>query len=275
MSSPTYVFIHIPKTGGTSLLSFLDYNFGKNEIFSVAKESQRIFGSSWRNTPFQERQEAVKNHFFNLPKHKRNNYKIIFGHMEYGWHEALDNPKYISFFRDPVSRVASLYKYILRREGMDLKNQIQSENITLKDFVEKNMHPECQNGITKRLCGSDLYDENDPVKSLNIAQERLAEFEFIGLMEDFDHSLIHFSQLVGARNLYYDRRNVSQKDGKQTPDKIIETYNQLDVALFDQAVQKTKFTLDNDSLLSTKQINKSSLYHYYLKTSTRIKNVVS
>lgn len=85
-------FLHIPKTGGTSLTNLIDSFYKKSEIL-----------------PYQLPEELVKHWPVNL-----NNIKLIRGHFGYGIHHIFgrNNLRYFTLLRDPIKRVISSYKHI-------------------------------------------------------------------------------------------------------------------------------------------------------------------
>lgn len=269
MDSKRTIFIHIPKTGGTSILSFLEFNFAKNELFSIAKLNRQLFGSKWGEIPYFEREAKAKKYFSGLSNDIRNNYKIIYGHMDYGWHEVVDNAEYVTFLREPVGRVLSLYYYILRRETLPLSKQIKEEEISIDDFVQNQMHPEASNGITKRLCGDD-FNALDLEDSFEIAKNRLLNFKYVGFMDNFDSSMLNFADIIDANNLYYLRSNTTKKKVRQTTNlELIKDLNKYDIKLYEEA--KLKFG-NMYSVKPGKVFNQNRLYLKFLELRKKLRS---
>ncbi|NPC92885.1 sulfotransferase family 2 domain-containing protein [Bacillus sp. WMMC1349] len=80
------VFVHIPKTAGSSLNLFIYQNYSRDECILVSNPNE---------TP------QINEHI-----------KCILGHNLYGQHQELGPCHYITMFRDPINRVISNYFYL-------------------------------------------------------------------------------------------------------------------------------------------------------------------
>ncbi|NJM99220.1 MAG: sulfotransferase family protein [Phormidesmis sp. RL_2_1] len=160
----------------------------------------------------------------------------IKGHMYFGLHQYLNEPsRYITFIRNPVKRVISLYRYL--RQSTHHKQHTLAANKSLAEFVvDCSLH---NNGQTRFLAGGKLLDS--PELLLARAQENLHNhFTVVGLTERFDESLVLFKQHLNWANFpTYTQENVSDKgksnmvDGKTLA--LIEKYNAADILLYQYA----------------------------------------
>lgn len=80
------VFVHIPKTAGTSIRSVVDVKYDNNETAPVEL-------------------------YYDLQMIDPNNYKYIRGHFCYQDLIINNKPMFISVIRDPIDRIISLYEY--------------------------------------------------------------------------------------------------------------------------------------------------------------------
>lgn len=83
------IFMHIPKTGGTTLRRIIDKQYKPNEIYRTYKNVVKPQG-----------------------KMTDQNIRCIQGHDYFGIHKQINKPyKYVTMLRDPVERVISNYYY--------------------------------------------------------------------------------------------------------------------------------------------------------------------
>jgi hypothetical protein len=153
----------------------------------------------------------------------------ISGHMVRAYSD-LDQvcPKiqYFTFLREPVTRCASHYQYVIQR-GRNIAFQ---EWINIEDY---------RNLQTKMIAGTDNLDA-----AINILREK---FFFVGLVEHFDESLVMFRHRAADErlNIFYNSRNVAPNntiktrllDNPQTRSQLIAA-NRNDLALYGFVSQK-------------------------------------
>jgi hypothetical protein len=112
-TDPVY-FLHVPKTGGTSLISFLEDQFDTEEICRA----------------------QVLTELFNLPRESLGRYRLFRGHHWYVPHAYLGRSlTHISMLRDPVQRTVSWYLHAQRSPDTYRHQQMNDEGWSLLDFV--------------------------------------------------------------------------------------------------------------------------------------------
>lgn len=205
------VFLHIQKTAGTSLRSFLSKQFDENQIW---------FGRSYQ----------VKN----LSNNK--NVSCIGGHFQYGIHEELNRPyTYATMLREPVDRVLSYY-YFIKEKSSSGKSK-NANKMDIEDFMEEYDTKLC-NYQTRRIAGGKL--------DLELAKKHLLEeFSFVGLTERFKESLYLMKREYHFPNLEYNTRNITKKRSSkdELPEKtinFIKQKNELDIELYQFAKELFK-----------------------------------
>ncbi len=94
MEQRALIFLHIPKTAGTTLNRIIEWQYNPLSIFTM--DPYRI-----RATP-----ERLKQ----LPEARRRRLRMVRGHFYYGVHEYLpQGSTYITMLREPVARFLSSY----------------------------------------------------------------------------------------------------------------------------------------------------------------------
>lgn len=212
------LFLHIPKTAGTTFYDCLKQAYGKNKIVEFHGAPERSI-EGFRTEIYDSRKSEIA---------------CIKDHMYFGLHYYLDEPsQYITFLRDPVKRIISLYRYL--QQSLNHKQHQLAANKTLDEFaVSCQLH---KNGQTRFLAGSNLVDPEDVL--LARAQENLRNnFTVVGLTERFDESLVLMKEhLNWAQFPTYVQENISTKGRThQTIDPetllLIEQHNAADIKLY-------------------------------------------
>jgi galactose-3-O-sulfotransferase len=226
MALPAYtvIFLHIPRTGGTTLKKIPDRNYGRDQTLTFY-DSARL--------------EEVER-FAKLPESERAKYKFIKGHLHFGFHRLVPGKSaYVTFLREPISRALSFYSYARTRPDHYLYRLLNEEGLSLKGLLQREATVELFN-LQTRLIGG---DENNPGCSvdrsvLDRAKENLrTHFCLVGLMEAFDASLLLLTRMLGWGFPFYVKRNASWEErhadtiGAQTS-ALLREANALDIELY-------------------------------------------
>jgi hypothetical protein len=225
------IFLHIPKTAGTTFLSILLREYKSDNI-------SYLYGDKTIRS-----MDAIDK-FKGLPERERMKIRVLIGHMKFGLHEYMQQPvTYITFLREPIERIISHYYYVVRYSDHYLHDQVIAENINLKDYVARGLTDETNNGQTRLLSGvgKNFPYGACPPEILESARDNISNhFSVVGISERFDESLVLMTNLFGWRLHYYYKENVTNKRTlkEQIPPAalaVIKKYNQLDIQLYERA----------------------------------------
>jgi len=226
-SHPLILFIHIPKTAGTTLSFILEQHYGPEHVFACHPE-RWVSGKTPED-------------FKDLPAQEREQYQVIRGHFVFGIHENLrDLFTYVAVFREPVDRVVSHYYYARRRKDHYLHKRIVAENLSLKDYVAKGLSVEMDNGQTRMVVGQaglEVPFGECPPEFLETAKHNLKTyFGAVGTSERFDDMLVLLKEQFGWSMPFYINWKVTQNRPNQadiSPDvvKVIHQYNAIDLEI--------------------------------------------
>ena len=260
INSKNIIFLHIPKTGGTTLSTIIEKHYHKSSIY-IASE----VGLGWCTL------DDISCHFRNLTEKDKKKIKLLRGHQKFGLHDYLPNSfKYITMIREPISRVISHYFHLLRD---DVPKQ-NKPNMPLIEYV-KNGNSVCTNYQTRILSGISDFDYVDS-KALDKAKFNLDNyFIAVGITQKFDQSLILFKNVFDWNffDILYIKRGVAKnkKSSKISDDTldIIKENNKLDIELYNFAQKKLqeinrKNKLFNFQLFVFKNLNKIYLRYNYI-----------
>lgn len=189
------IFLHLPKTGGTTLTPILDWNYGDK---------------TYKITRFPAIQK-----FIDLPDDKKREIPCLQGQIFYGIHAYIPQPcTYITMMRHPVKRLISQYQYIPRRQAR------QGETVSrmsMEYFLE--VEPFQAHTQLNLIAGGATIDEalRQPLEESTFARARAnieRDFAVVGLVNRYDESLLLMKQHFGWKRAFYARQNVNE--GRKT-----------------------------------------------------------
>ncbi len=223
------MFTHIPKTAGTSFEMMFTRNYPVNRILHV-------------NAPVLDKHP-------NILFGRQRNPEVIMGHYKlfHLIYQGLDRPViHMTILRDPVHRIISYYNYIKSDARHPLNHLVSS--MTFQEFVQSDQLVELHNAQALRLTGqlrqknikSDKYDR---ASTLQLAKDLLEnKYSVIGITERFTEFLLMRKMLLGWKDIYSDRQNVSKKiigyhDIDPHHIDIIREKNDIDTLLYQFTIE--------------------------------------
>lgn len=222
-SAKVMIFLHVPKTAGTTFRRLIEQRYAAEETFSFTD-----FGDIAR--------------FRNLSQLVRDNYRCVQGHLMFGVHEHLSRPAtYLTFLREPVDRTVSAYYYILGDPYHNLHDRFVRNGLSFREIVEHDPELLRDSAQVRLLAGIDVPFGGVTREHLEVAKANIEQhFPVVGLLERFDESLLLMAQEFGWSTPYYQRENttavrptVPELDPETR--SAIERHNELDAELWDFA----------------------------------------
>ncbi|MEB3212970.1 MAG: sulfotransferase family 2 domain-containing protein [Leptolyngbyaceae bacterium] len=215
------IFLHLTKTGGTSLFRLLKQHYAKPQTFHYGSKPGRTLQD-----------------FENLSLEQRAHLKFIHGHLEFGFHKRLDQScRYITLLREPISRVVSEYYFLHQNPRSPISKKYRLAS--LRDFLSQN-YLTVDNYQTRSIAGS-LSNQfkfgECQTELLEAAKFNLAQFLWVGITDRFDESLLLLKHQLGLKKILYSPFNQnSRKPQLNTIDECdieyIRALNQLDLELY-------------------------------------------
>lgn len=200
------------------------------------------------------RQKATTRRFLQMPQAKRDQIRLLMGHMDFGFHKQFSNPaKYITMLRDPVGRIISSYYYTKSHPRHYLHDAIVKGNVSLKEYASGDFTYQLENGMTKNLSGIRSESGACTQEMFEAARQNVREhFLSIGLLERYDLSLLLYKKILDWPDYpVYFKKNVTEK-GTETEEvdpetlSIIRTRNHFDVQLYEEAVKAFEEYYENN-----------------------------
>lgn len=235
-----FVFIHIPKTGGTSLFATFIDKLGKRNV-----------SPSFASFKFTEKDAK-----------KLEKYQLISGHINWLDVETFffDRLK-ITFLRQPLDRCLSWYYYLKSRplEKVIPLAMINNENnaeeaislakqLSIDDFFASD-HPHVIQNICNRQTWQLGYHANaeqrtDKLLKLNDrAKHNLKNMDYVGFTENFSKDVERLSRWMGYKkmgSIPYENKTPERKNAaalsSDTRNRIL-SMNEMDLELYEYAIE--------------------------------------
>ncbi len=195
-SASSVIFLHIPRTGGTTMHRIIERHYSPEEIYSFGPDAH----GSLRELK-------------SLSAKRRSQIRMLKGHLPYGVHTLLSgSTTYFTFLRDPIERAISVYHYIKRIPKHPMHGHLVRCG-TMKAFFESGMIRMTDNGQTRMLSG--VWDEvpfgATTQEMLEHACRNLKDrFSMVGLTSHFDETLLLLRHVFDWQDICYVRENVTQ-----------------------------------------------------------------
>ncbi len=230
MKKEQIIFLHIPKTAGTTLRNIVYAQHGETKVAPIYQDKWYI---------------EIKE-FSQLSDERKNQANVIMGHFFYGFHNKLSGNRpyrYATMLRNPIARCLSLYNH--------LNNKQAHNSLSLQELLKTPTGSQFINGQSSLISGSHGF--NFQKKSTELLKQALknieSHFAFVGLTERFNESMLLAHHQLGWKLQPYETRNTAKqwpvnyaeelKNDKEAMDLLAEL-NQTDMLLYEYV--ETRFT---------------------------------
>jgi hypothetical protein len=236
------IYLHIPRTGGTSLRLLMERNYQQDEILPIysgdIEHPERMLPT-----------EALE----------RGKLRMVRGHIPYGIHAHILWARcyYFTVLRDPVDRVWSLWRYAKRHRSHHLAAELNRLG-TLGAALERGVSVEFNNGMCRQISGLDgvfpqkayakttiPYGEGEAALSQVALDHFFSQRVAMGVLEHLDRMAAMLADTFGWVNADLPREHVNagikRKPGDLTEREIelIHQLNHADMVLWQAAREES------------------------------------
>jgi len=228
---PKLVFVHLPRTGGTTLTYELLLNaVPRNQLFSVNEPDPASLGCMGGSV----------DDLLGLPDHVKEKLSLIVGHMPFGVADQFPGGwLYITFLRHPVARVISEY-YQARGVPSNSAHPF-ARDLSLDEYVRAG-YGNSHNGMTRALA-NEVYGRvyTSAQEMLRAALHSVSRCAFVGFTEHFDSCVDVLCSRFGwaKRSLDWTNRFTPKNHAiDKSTEEVIRRFNMLDLELYQTMFEK-------------------------------------
>ena len=203
------ISLHIPKTAGTALATFLDYGTKRKILYDY--------------------DDFIPNDVAFMREHKDfiERFSVIHGHFHYSkYKDVFPEAKYITCVRHPVERTISNYFHVMREKNMNIFSyrRIVEDKLDIVGFAKL--------GNMRRA--QSIYMEGRAVE----------DYDFIGITENLDRSVDVMCNLFGIPRMTPFDSSIKVNSNPHKPEvsdedrRLIEEACWEDMNIYNRALEK-------------------------------------
>lgn len=262
-----YIFVHVPKTGGETLIKHVVKNFPPESVLLLDNKNLKLYPHTKRKIDYFSK---VKKYLLGLPLSKRRKIRFVAGYiLPYGIEEFFPGKeaRYITFIRHPLRRVLSMYNYYLRlylnEDAKSKKKKLYRDILLINGTVPS--FSSCSSWYKQKYAkgtlgpiGSSMYDF---FKALGYTKGKsikgmFDKFFFVGVTKDLDGEFLYLYKILDIKK-FFIRQNVWKKQKKSLSQKEIRMVlrgNKVDLEIFEEAlVKRDNMKAKDVSMVKTKR----------------------
>lgn len=201
---PPPIFVHLPKTAGSTLRTLITANYAPDKVLSLYGDPKEILAAAATYIG------------------KTAPYQFIQGHIPYGTHRflGLRQASYFTFLRNPISRFLSDIAHTVRHSDHFFHPVLTVPGLSRDARISKALDINYyRNNMTQFVSGS-FTTEVISLTQLGLAIDNLWDSEFVGITEQFEVSLLIMAKKLGWKIVVPQKSNVRRdQEEPLTPER--------------------------------------------------------
>jgi len=213
-------FVHIPKTGGTTLHNVLSRFYPEDICRHVTKVSEPL-------RDFAVKKAATPSPF------------LIKGHLGINEVSGITGNYIFTFLRPPVARVVSHYYFLKEQPTVKHYSYLNSPGTSIESFYALKEKKDIDNCLVRYIGGEHEtpFGEIGEEHYLRAAERIKEGIDFIGLQEFYNESLLFLAEDLEAPLPVYRIKNVTRtkENVSKATLEFLKEANKWDIKLYDLA----------------------------------------